>query len=1682
MKKTTIKLLIILFLIVGYSKDLDAQFIVLGDSTNRNNLLLSECNQSDTFDIYVRVANGSLSDNMILKDSFMSQFIITGVIANQAIVSMSGINSSVLELILSSNSLNNTSNSGLKIQLLVKSKCNAKQLSSARHFMQLKGSNGLLENRISPDFVNAIKSPILMLESRNTANITNAVLGATYNRNWRIRNIGSGSSLDTVWFRINYQSGLKLKSLLVNGVSINPTFIKDDTVWYKIIQHLRDQTTFKQDTVFIQEKYEVLQCPSINTNSMVIAYWGCYNDVICNFKTINTSTFIPFVQPSLVMLGTQFFNDSNIDNRRGYRSSTCAGKPSSQIAWVRNSGSTSAFKIKAAIFNIPAWVMPSQYDLSSWITSQGTIGNSNNAIDTASLFYKIGVNGNWNKLTKSDWVASDSGVNRGISNCSSPIGWPNITFIHTNVVSDLPPGDTLFFKWKSHTKCCSNCTNYTPHTASIRFDYQNLCENSYSYLNAETITEQTMSNSLIILPPSILKTGEKGFLKGRFSMSNRYDLDGDDPLGTLSSHRLKFELTIPTGFIFDKDSNDLYTFNSNLKDSLKPTEVVFDKNVLTFYFNRRSFPFQHVTEYELWVKLRYDCNISGALTGLIDVPLNVYYEVDGCDCKMNIICTNLKVYAYCETDCNAGGASMLNYNITRKNIGLPDNNGDGVADGEKLDLNIIKSKTFAWLDTMVCTTKAIVETSQSQLNWQYIYFEQDMGRTTDINNSNNYSIKHLVSNLVFYDISNGMIYSGSLIPSSVNNSSLIRFNLNSILPVGFRYENGDTFKIISFWEFSPSQRNVNSINTTLNVNSNNLYASNVVNPSVTNRFSCNNIPGFYETQRVEGGVLAGFSLQNNCSWNYNIAINFSGGETSDPFRYEIREFSYIDSLYFRIPKFIKLDLSKNITYNLSKDKGNNGTGYSGVIPWSRLVTIVPDSIYKLSVGYLTKAGGGVLENSDDGYSNTYTIPFYPSCSSKLQPVECFHSVYFKNIKSAHNWGWHTNFTTNGPSINSVRTGERFDRSNHGVSNNIHVPNLELTSSNNEILLEHDTAVWNIRISNKSSSNSSINTFIILNNLSKNIIPLSVKNLTNNNIIIPKPSLVYQLGVLSTNSSNLYQIRALLSNTTLDSLVIVLGNECNGYPSNINDFKCHGERIKLKATKKNVLIQTDIITAPPVEIKICDTISWVLSIKQKDLGIANNVILDVVIPDGGLGANVLKNNNFYKYPYNTNSYKSIGFNYLGGGVYRFNLSDSILSLKLNGLRPISESPQNEILFKLSLLTNCNFISGTNIKFIVRYKNTIGADLLPDIKFGLLKTIGAPTGKLQIPELTTKGIKPCDNQMKLNYLIKNIESYSSLKTDSMSVILPEELRFVNNTANFIHNAFEQKIPNIQMLGKLQKLTWSIFPLKQFDSVKMEIEVELNKQVKCNENIGIESFITSNYENTCNFISCNSKILNSHEFAYVTLLKPSLNITDFYSEYYQSDKTYIYEFKGIVNNLNLKLNTKRGLVLKTYFDDNYNGLYDRSLDKLVKTTYLDSSISKSGFLNFKDTFYYPRIENSLLYSVIDTFYSDSNCFCEGLTVSSFNKSIENGNVSSIETGDFINNIKIQPNPANDFIEIINQSENSIGLVKVYDNKGKLLYNEFIDNPIIKIDTTIWSPGLYTIYIKHSSDFYIFKFNILK
>lgn len=1484
LKKITFSVVFFFFLSI---QTIQSQIVIFNDSTNISQLYLNECGKSDTFTTFIRVASGSLSGITQYSDTLPDNFLITGFIGHAAINSVNGIGSNVITFNLNAGVLNAAPTTGVYLKFLVRAKCGSNGLLDAPHHMLLTSGAGYNQLKFGQDFVSGIKAPTLIIEARNNVNNTNAVIGNTYSRNWKIRNTGTNSEVDTVWIRIVYQAGISYNSIKIDGSTVTPSIVNGDTIWYKLIKNLRNSSSFAGDTVFLEDLYTVNSCTDVSGSSEISAYYGCFNIPSCDIKSVFASTQLPNLVPQIT---SRVFNIIN----------GCYNAYDTVEIMYINSGNGIANNLRVRFdqsYPIEAYTWPNPASISY--------------IDTASILTKVGKTSTYAK------IKLDSVVNYGFNRPFWPVANPIATvYLKPDT---LNAGDTLFVKFLRFRAMyndilCSATENYINASAT----YTNFCGNAQYNFNKTNINGEAHRYY-----------GKTGF-NGPAYLAN-----GDSSIfefttvrGAGFSHYVKpgyffmAKFNLPPGIKWNGDSSNLRltTINGVLQRKVDSFSYNSSTGVLEAYYRN----YNNVGGVIVKPKFYLDCSVPGA-GGTQSISIQYFHTnmVSGCGNQfLPLSCIdNYPITQICPGPCPRGGVVPYFSQFRRTTFGLPDNDNNGVPDGSgSIDMNKVEWNKLAPRDTFVLSYKGrILRGSASPAaNFEFGYGSIYIPTYANYINVVNGSIK-------VKDASSGTTFtvnnlSNSRFDTSGRSRIVFDFSGNSSgFPGGFYYDNNDSFEFTGTFVFNKDVVEGAVADNTITTK-NSFYVSHYANPtSDTAKYRCLDLPGNYRVVVVYKGYNGGFITRpsgceqaamysdyfqsvGDCCANYAGSLHFP---------YEYRLFTTLDTIKVKIPTGYILD-STYADYVYTTGAGNAASKRF----WSMTPVSISGEWYSfLLTPYYTFAGGSQVPSTTGSYWTMRNF-IRPSCAL---PIGTEHIQY-----TADRWTGRNSWT--GIGLRGVANNH-----NRGIISYQNAAQIDIANVGPSVVQTPDKGVtWDFQVQNNALSAVATNVWVAFKNLSNKIVVDSVKEISTGTKLTQVNGIFRVGNVNGLGSIKTYKIYAKYTACTFDSMKVFTGWSCSGYPANLaaTSGTCRPDSTSVYLDPLNPLIQTDLISTPPSLSNLCDTLEWIVSVSNRQIGTAYNVNLDVRIPNGGAGATILPGS-AYKYPYNAASYSNIKPVNLGGGTFRFRISDSINVIKNNGLRPIGELPNNEILLKIRMVTNCSYVSGSSIRFIARANKACGTALTPDAEFNPLRIIGAPAPKLLIAAGISGEIRPCNTPIDVNIKLENLEGGNTNNQDSIVIILPSNVEYIPGTINFSLNGFTQSIPTIMNVGDRQRLSWCPVPLDGFDSSKFELQVQAKSNTPCGINAELETSSQSTYTASCGATICKSNVQNSHDAKIVPVFKPNINILS--GNIVVSKDTTIGNI-GFVDTLAINnvamVNTGNevGTVnIKAFKDVNFNNKYD-------------------------------------------------------------------------------------------------------------------------------------------------------------
>jgi len=1539
------KALLYVFILLCITTTSYGQYVVLEDSTNMNELVLNECGDADTITTYIRVAGGTISGNTVLVDSFPSNFVVSGFIINPAITLFQGIGTNQAAIKLNTATLN-ASPFGVRVQYLVRVKCGANGMSTARHKYTFSHAT-LGTTKIGQDLVSAIKAPVLILESFGVINEPDAVNNQAYTRYWRLRNTGTNSKINQYTFSVDYQDGLEFDTLEIDGVGVVPTLV-GDRMFYTINKPLREFSDFPGDTVVIEETYRVKACSKFSLFSEIKAEWGCFDKPICKTVKKFASTQVPGTVPNVKV--------KLLSTNKG-----CYGSWDTVTVGYINEGTGIATNLKLRIDQTypngvsfhPYETSIAYMDTASLVYDDSHFSNKKLVIDSVAEYVN----------PRSFWTGTDAKV--------------AIAYVSVDSIS---AGDTVKVTFRTFRGYYDNSfCSATDIVLNTSLEYQNNC-GLVDYVIDETNLLREIhryGGKTDYKGPNYLFFGDTGVFQFTTPSSARYNHYND------ANDYFAVYMDLPPGILWDKDS-------SLMESEYVPGGGVANLVADSIFYNQATGELQAfykdasiIRNRRLKPKFYVDCNVPGA-GGVQNIKIQYFNvrSISGCGfTKVPISCEDaFAIPVICPGPCPRGGISAVSTNFERVNFGRPDNNNDGIPDAAgSIDMSKVERDKLAPRDTMRFAYKAGVtiglQSPTAKFPFGYIEVKvADFGDRLD----------YLRSDLSVDDRT-FIPFTATNLPVSktkVGNITTFKFDISGNtpgFPVGFFYDHLDTLTFNAYFVYNKDvQENADFDGN--NFIETDVYVSDVASPTAdTNKYTCLNLPGAIRLVNVFKGYNGRLAKPQGCvssavisDYHQSVGNCCSNYNGSTHFQYEYRLFSTLDSVSVQIPTGYRLD-STALSYLYTAGAFKTATKkIHGVMPISQN----GEWFTFLLTNYYDFAGGSLVPSTTG--SQWQVINYVtPTCEVPNNDT--------KNLNSTDIW------TGRGQWTGIDNTGHTTPQYRGQIVNRFSA-NLSIANYGAVVLQTHkNNFFWDVKVQNNSNTSDATNVWVSPFEGASDIKVDSIYVKVGSTFVpLTKSGDLYQLGSLAKNGGfKIARVYANYSECIPDDILIYSGWDCEGYPANLAaaNGACASANVGLRIVPYEPLIQTDLIESPGPSTSICDTLTWVVSISQRQLAPAFDISLDMIIPNNGTGARLLPGT-AYKYPFNELNYVTINPEDLGSGTFRFHLSDSITELD-EGLNTVDSVPLNEVYVKVRMVTDCDFISGSDVRFLANGKSKCGKVLTPDAEFSEINIGFDPSPKLLIASSLSGEIRPCNAPVDVKITVANYELGAVLRTDSVILVLPADSRYIPSSTVFSYKPLDQTEPNISMVGGRQRLVWSAYPVGVLDSSLFTLKIQSDDSKNCSTDFRLETISKSNYSRTCRQTTCDNEYQNSYKQAQVPVYKPNLTYTPGSGTLEVEVDTTVnpgrsdfIEAAGLqfLNNGN---DTAQLPVLTFYNDLNSNNKLDPTDRFLLHDTM--SKVNPGNMISYSKTFYFA---NGVLTDDTVKILATQACNCTDIVVApSFN-----------------------------------------------------------------------------------------------
>ena len=1097
------------------------------------------------------------------------------------------------------------------------------------------------------------------------------------------------------------------------------------------------------ESITICETISVLSCVSVQ--SAYTASWGCNNQQ-CQFSTSSGNVVFPGLTPNLVITPNNGTTSAPMNSCMG------AGNASQQQLKIVNTGLGSAVNVLLDIFQS---------------TGTGYQSTLSSYIDQNSFTVQVG-----NAAPVS--FTADSTTNTNAYNCmpANSKGRVMIT------IPLIKAGDTVYVKWNIYSCCYNECLSVGGSaTNGWRFKgtYKNTCQNSFvigetwGRVYSQIFGDLSNNNS-----PATLSSGQTGTFDFLFSnYANSY------PAGP--GLHWKVEFTLPACLSY---SGDLFILRNNGTSMWKPDTVTVTGNVVTAIFN--GAPPWNLFQAEIKIDLTLNCATCGGGSGAVSIK-TYYVPNASCGCEIGISCQSSSINMNCPVPC-AQGMQFTGFTFNRTSYGLPDNEaggGNGLPDATgSLDFTKIHTDRAMYGDTITANYVGNIKTSTTYTSWQYAYASASITYGNDLS---------------FVDAKLEIYRAGALFATCINfiptittvgTTRSFKYDLSTpalaaSLPVGFVYLNADS--VIFTPRYKVTTNIAGNIYNAYSTNA--YYVSNKANPTTTaDEYQCNNLNG---SCSIIGSYFLNYGPNNylvtSCntttiSQDYYLSIgpcctNYAGGNL---FPYEYRNWAHIDTLTVKPPAgyaFVSASLTE---YRTSGTATNTSSGAKVVTPLSTTSGTLVFPVENLYTGY-----GGTIPLSDDGFYGTLQVTLIPSCA------------VLQDTAVAVDYTWQ--FSPGNYLAGSTTSTKIVINTDDYITYD--GPSIFMQSILPSVTSKNDTAAWTISLSNTSNSSTGFSWIAASTATGVNIV--RVYDLDNGGLLSSTVG-IYEIGTLNAASVRHFLIVAQDSSCAPDSIIVYSGWNCQGYPTSVNNYPCSPQKLILKVTPLMPELSS-AVKSPVSSIALCDTATYTVTIKDIQIGSAYHILLNATLP---AGLQIVAGSSQLSYP-DTISFTNISNPTLTGSTqWQWNISASNNSIGLNGLQGILDSGFNKITLRFKVIASCGYASGSTIYFSAQGKAFCGNPTSNEVINSAPLTIsGAGIPYLTDIILKSTYITPCASSTQMRVAIRNKGPQAFLASDSVTMVLPKGIAYVNGSMAGIHNPPPNGTPNQYLLNSNSYVTWGL-----------------------------------------------------------------------------------------------------------------------------------------------------------------------------------------------------------------------------------------------------------------------------------
>ena len=1010
------------------------------------------------------------------------------------------------------------------------------------------------------------------------------------------------------------------------------------------------------------------------------------------------------------------------------------------------------------------------------------------------------------------------------------------------------------------------------------------------------------------------------------------------------------------------------------------------------------------------------CSNCATTQNLIITVTPLYVNDPSCACAQHTGCVGtVSIPVACPQQC--AGVSRQSFTFKRISLGKPDNDNNGIIDAAgSININAIRLDRAVYGDTIQGTYRGAVGTNATNPSWQnmwarmYIPYGANAPGCTDLTYIGG-TIRVKRGGATFTATVSATQLLDSVVDIGVTRRYKWNIGINKLNTLTWNVGNFST-TITSFLAddeviFVPNfliRRNTQTTIASMNITSQQYTTDNS-----STRYSCNN---FNANMTVYGYSTNSSGTGRSIDYNNN---SFSGcvvtdtiwrrvdpfiGEVSpftNYFPYEHRTFQRLETMDIHIPtgyQVVSVSLRQQTAGNNSATSYSNSyINYQIPVPAGNYSTtfssVTNDYVLSVNVSnlYSRTGGGTTVPYSDESGFQQVLVAIRPTC----EVVEGVNATA-RNDKWVLNWDNTIQEINsnggNGMGEKSVDTFRAYGTQQYLIYK---APNFTFTSPNPTINEDDGQLCWQINITNNSNIHSRQAFLRIPTNPNFSI--TSIKEITYDPgfpFLLSYTGGIYTYGDLD-RAMILEVCATYTGGCNMDSIRLYLLDGMCSMPTSLTDYENNCKTFDPNNHKNSILLQInpqkpnlniDIIK-PPVDTVLCKPVVYTIVGRNSQLGVAQQLQLDVVIPQGM----TLTGNTILTYPVTappvTVSPAFLSINPADSSSnYRIDL-DNLNSnpISSRGLRGVNNPDSAEFRLQIELIPTCDYVYGGLLGGTLRGNSFCRlADSTSNFvvtKHGLdSNSIKYAT---QITLQAINAITPCSDTSELVVSIRNLGPDLIGNKDSIVIQLPVGLNYVPSSMASILNITNSE-PNIYAQGGGFILKWAIPPgIVMNDTVKFGIKYIGNPSVLTCGNLSLKATSEITKIATCASSTCDISIPTGTASITVPIQKGTLNVSNVVANATRlpSGEQINLDFNYTNTNTSIKNHTT---IFSYYADADKSGTYSVG-DNLIQKDSITTDILTNVPYTHTTSFIVPGGKACQLLLIVDSVLNP--CVCTKQTI---------------------------------------------------------------------------------------------------